>query len=421
LADLARLTYHSAPTDGSANSALLHSLKPARRKRKEGPRVHTLKSACLVVVLLGVLYGVYTALNKPDFLAPTNTEPVEVDTPEIDYGASQQPYPATAAAGSIPSEISADRPSSTGLYQPNTETSPLPPPLAPPTTTPSGLQRSAYEAPITSPAAESGFGSSPGSSSESTAPPLTSVAPASSPLPSPAIAAYDLKHDLIEAEQLAAAGKFRAALAQLTPHYAASDLAPEERRLVLAWLDALAAKVIYSREHLLAPAHQVRRGEDLYKIAQQYNVEYRLLQNINQEVTDPLVLVPATELKVIPGPFRADVKLAAGELTLYVGELYAGRFSFALGDQPPAPGKYKVIDKRAQQKTYVGFDGRVVAANDPNNPYGGWWISLGGEVAIHGSPLVPSSQTLGCISLSPQDAKDVYSILSLGSEVTIEQ
>jgi hypothetical protein len=136
-------------------------------------------------------------------------------------------------------------------------------------------------------------------------------------------------------------------------------------------------------------------------------------------VSDPLILVPSTELKVVPGPFQADVNLATGEITLLLGDLYAGRFPFVLGDQPPHPGDYKVVDKRSQQKTYVGFDGRVIPANDPTNPYGGWWLCLGGEVAIHGSPASPSEKTLGCISLSPQDAADVYGILSIGSEVKI--
>jgi hypothetical protein len=235
------------------------------------------------------------------------------------------------------------------------------------------------------------------------------------------LAAYALRNDLIESEQLIAAGKFKAALVKLSPHQANADLPSDERANLLGWLDALAAKVIYSRDHLLAAPHQVRKGESLYDVAHQYNVEYRLLQNINREVTDPLVLVPGTELKVIPGPFRADVNLTTGEMTLLLGELYAGRFPFAVGDQPPQPGEYRVVDKRAQQKTYVGFDGRVIAANDPANPYGGWWINLGGEVALHGSALVPTQQTLGCISLSPQDAQDLFSILTLGSEVKIRR
>ena len=382
--------------------------------------MHTLKSACLVIVLLGVLYGVYVALNKPELAMPGAGPPSDAAAPMIDYGTSATSttgWPATIAppkSDPIPSDPSADRSARGGAYEPRIES-----PAVTPSTSPStGLQRSTYEAPISSPAAESAFSGTTSSAPDSTAPPLTSVSP--SPSQSPALAAYDLKRDMAEVEQLIAAGKFKSALAKLTPHYENAELPEDQRRALLTWLDALAAKVIYSREHLVAPAHHVRKGEDLYQIAQQYNVEYRLLQNINHEVTDPLILVPATDLKVIPGPFRGEAKLAAGELTLYVGDLYAGRFSFAVGDQPPQPGTYKVVDKRAQQKTYVGFDGRVVPANDPANPYGGWWISLGGEVAIHGSPLSPSSKTLGCISLSPQDAKDLYSILSLGSEVKID-
>src|SRR5262249_36064866 len=141
-----------------------------------------------------------------------------------------------------------------------------------------GLQRSAYEAPATSPAGES----SPAGSAN-----LTPVAPETTPAASPAsdaaaaaapaLAAYSLRRDLMECEQLVAENKFRAALAKLTPHYANADLTVEQRALLHSWLDALAAKVIYSREHLLASPHQVRRGQDLYQIAHEYNVEYRLL------------------------------------------------------------------------------------------------------------------------------------------------
>jgi L,D-transpeptidase catalytic domain/LysM domain len=394
--------------------------------------VNTLKSAALVIVLLGVLYGVYVALNKPEPLGQT-ASPGGDGAPLIEYGGSSS---ATSYPSSIPplagSQSDTPAPASRsvrgGDYQPNFDTGSMPPPTtAPPTSPPlepataaaaSGLQRSGYESPASNPAAES---SSTGSSSQPSA--LEPVSPATSARDAaPAIAAYDLRRDLAEAEQLVAAGKCKAALARLTPYYAKADLPGDQRAVLMSWLDALAAKVIYSREHCLASAHQVRKGETLYDVAHQYNVEYRLLQNINRrEVSDPLVLVPATELKVVPGPFRADVNLTTCEVTLLVGDLYAGRFPFALGDQPPQPGDYRVVDKRSQQKTYVGYDGRVIAANDPNNPYGGWWISLGGDVAIHGSPASPSDKTLGCISLSPQDVTDIYGILSIGSDVKIRR
>jgi lipoprotein-anchoring transpeptidase ErfK/SrfK len=61
------------------------------------------------------------------------------------------------------------------------------------------------------------------------------------------------------------------------------------------------------------------------------------------------------------------------------------------------------------------------SAPRPANPFGSIWIDLGNDVAIHGSAEAPSSydDRLGCISLSPRDARDVYGILSIGSEVII--
>jgi lipoprotein-anchoring transpeptidase ErfK/SrfK len=266
-------------------------------------------------------------------------------------------------------------------------------------------------------------GSSAGSSSQSATPESSNAAAtAGASSSSPAIAAWSLRRDWQEAEQLVNEGKFKAALAKLSPHYLSPEVPSDQRTPLAAWLDALAAKVIYSREHLLAAPHHVRKGETLFEIADQYNVPWRLLANINSHaVSDPRVLVQGTELKVVPGPFRAHINIATNELTLFVSDLYAGRFPLSIGDQPPPAGQYKVVDKMSQQKTYYGLDGRVIPANEPSNPYGGWWISLGGDVSIHGSPATPETQKLGCLSLSPQDARDVYGILSMGSDVTIQR
>lgn len=404
--------------------------------------MNTIKSAAMLAVLLGVLYGVYQALSKPDVFNQAHPAGEGVPPLQIDWGTNGAIPPApqpggysrgpangwntgAPAAGGGAFAPSPESPANSH-YSSNSQYSPEPATQAVATTTTgeSGLARSAYETAVPqtelSPAAEAPTSSSP-TQPDATAVSQASVAAAQAA--APALAAYDLKRDMAEAEQLINENKFRAALAKLTPHYANADLPSEQRAMLFSWLDPLAGKVIYSREHLLASAHQVRKGETLYDVAHQYNVEYRLLQNINsRDVSDPLVLVPATELKVVPGPFRADVNLTTGELTVLVGDLYAGRFPFTLGDQPPQPGDYKIIDKRSQQKTYVGFDGRVIPGNDPANPFGGWWISLGGEVAIHGSPSIPGDKTLGCISLSPQDAQDVYGILSIGlSEVKIRR
>lgn len=452
--------------------------------------MNTLKSAALLVVLLGVLYGVYVTLSKPESPPEGGAAREELAPPLIEYGSwngSSSPTapPATAPGASLPAAGGPAAPAATANW-PSTgssvwasagsfaaagvpggaasyEASAGGAGAAPggvggaavtvpsdPTASRGGLARSAYEVPATSPLdsslvpaarqvppLEPAAGGARKADTRMAEPPapLTSAASSDSgaqsagdssaarsagDASSPALAAYTFKHDLLEAQQLVEAGKFRLALAKLTPHYHAAALGDAERSTLLAWLDALAGKVIYSREHLLAPPHQVRSGETLFTIADRYHVSHRLLQAINhREVSDPMALVPGIALKVVPGPFRAEVDLTRSEITVFVQELYGGRFPFTLGDQPPAPGEYQVVDKQHQQRSYYGLDGRIIPANDPANPYGGWWISLGAEVCIHGSPAVPPEKPLGCISLSPQDARDLYSILSLGSPVKI--
>jgi LysM repeat protein len=406
--------------------------------------VNTLKSAALVVVLLVVLYGVYVALSKPEFApgaAHTSQSADDIGAPLVEFGpeatsAPQMTLPppplmpgrestnsAAPSPGAVPRAGTFQPPNGADALPPTTVVPALTPPLDPTASSGSELKRSSHETPVTF-AADSVSTPTNSASVTPTTDSAAAVAPADLTPASASsnISAVSLRREWPEVEQLVGAGKFKSALAKLSPHYLSTDLAADQRAQLVAWLDALAAKVIYSPDHLLTEPHRVRKGEVLFDIAKQYNVSWMLLQSINhRQVSDPMVLVPGTDLKIVPGPFRADVNLMASEVTLFVGELYAGRFPFTLGDQPPQPGQYKVIDKQQDQRSYYGLDGRIIPANDPSNPYGGWWISLGGEVCIHGSPLAATPAPLGCVSLSPQDAKDVYSILSMGSEVTIRR
>jgi lipoprotein-anchoring transpeptidase ErfK/SrfK len=178
--------------------------------------------------------------------------------------------------------------------------------------------------------------------------------------------------------------------------------------------------VIYSTEHHVREPHKVGGSETLMDVASRYSVPWQLLKNING-ISDPEVLDPGTELKIVSGPFRAHVNLAKGELTLFAGRLYAGRFPISVGQDPtPAPGDYLVRDKQIE-RTYYARDGRTIPGEHPENPYGNVWIDLGGEMCIHGSPpsTSRSNERLGCISLSPIDAADVFGILSQGSKVKI--
>ncbi len=199
--------------------------------------------------------------------------------------------------------------------------------------------------------------------------------------------------------------------------YKSQDLTSEEQEELLNLLDPLAAKVIYSQEHLVTQPYEVRGNETLMDIAARFNVPWQLLQKING-IQNPRVLLPGTQLKVVEGPFIAEVDLKTQELTVFLGSLYAGRFPVSVGQDPvPFDGDYKVREKKEDRPYFA--QGGTIPADSPKNPFGKVWMDLGSEMSIHGSPPGGGDARLGCISLSPRDAEDVYSILSVGSTVRV--
>jgi lipoprotein-anchoring transpeptidase ErfK/SrfK len=363
--------------------------------------VNTLKSAALVIVLAGVLYGVYVTLHQPPPEPPPGLtrEQVEQDTvpPEVDFGPGASENNISAVPGGSrevsPRKMKPSFPSEEGNSS------------APPLTLDESLP----------PGPEVATGVAETQAGHET--PLPDGNPRASEVN---LTAANFKRDWISATYQVDEGKFREALATLTPYYRSPDLQPEQQAQLLEWLDALAAKVIYSSEHHLASPHVVTSDrERLVDVARKYGVSAQLLASINHEaINNPNVLVVTTRLKVVPGPFRAEVDLASSEITIFLDKLYAGRFPFALGDEPPAPGQYQVRETKMEQ-TYFGE--RVIPAGDPNNPYGQWWLDLGNNASIHGSPARSQpGKVRGCISLSPQDAQDVAAILAVGSKVVVK-
>jgi lipoprotein-anchoring transpeptidase ErfK/SrfK len=222
------------------------------------------------------------------------------------------------------------------------------------------------------------------------------------------------------ADAMFAKGQLKEALATLSVFYGMPNLSQTQRGQLLSRLDPLAREVIYSRRHLLEQPHRVGASETLVEIASRYDVPWELLANVNQ-VKDPVTVLPGTELKMIRGPFRAEVDLTGKQMTLYLGDLYAGRFEIEVGNDPtPAPGTFTVQEKQTSH-VYYDRSGTPVPAGSPENPYGNMWMDLGGQICIHGSPNTVQPSKQGCISVAGDYADDVYGILSQGSSVTIRR
>jgi lipoprotein-anchoring transpeptidase ErfK/SrfK len=248
----------------------------------------------------------------------------------------------------------------------------------------------------------------------------TSTAPAAASPAAPVEPNQGLANAIRTADRQYAADQPMDALLTLSLFYNSPDLTPSDRDALISRLDPLAASVIYSRRHLLEQPHRVAANETLMEIAAKYELPWQLLANING-IEDPVAVVPGTELKVMRGPFRAEVDPARNELTIFLRDLYAGRFKIAVGAEPaPQPGTYTIQEKQSA-RTFYDRNGSPVPPGDARNPYGTVWMDLGKQLCIHGSPDRNSPSTSGCISLSGDDADDLYGILSQGSSVTIRR
>lgn len=222
-------------------------------------------------------------------------------------------------------------------------------------------------------------------------------------------------------------GRFAVALQSLSALYRGPNLSVSQREQLVTLLDQLAGSVIYAPDFELEPAHVVQSTETLDTVAANYGLNPTFLGRVNG-LSPAAPLAPGTRLKVVRGPFRAEVSLTDREITLFLGELYAGRFNCAIGRDLPAQVRDMSVVRAEGARPFVDFrTGEQISAGAANNPYGNHWIELTSAsvpgtagLGIHSfGTEIDASDTRGCVSVSPAEAVDLTAILSPGSRVVV--
>jgi lipoprotein-anchoring transpeptidase ErfK/SrfK len=224
-----------------------------------------------------------------------------------------------------------------------------------------------------------------------------------------------------QVDKFIAEENYQNALRLLSRYYRSTELTGPQRQRLIGWLDALAGKVIFSAEHHLQSTPYTVSNESLDDIGQRWKVPAQLIFNINQ-ANIPVVsaIQPGTELKAIQGPFDAEIDLDQKIMTLFLDDLYAGRFPIVVGiSGSPKPGDFQVLVKSATGHSWRDSEGQEYAPGTPENGYGPHWIGLSGSLCIHAVSDSAKDGHHGCIGLSQQDAKDVFGILAEGSSIKI--
>lgn len=421
--------------------------------------MNSLKTGFVVAVLLAAGFGAYEMFVKPTRMPQNQLSDVTPWTPsEIEFQSSQGNQTSQAAAVTVSADAAgavaspSSRPSTPKLPEVNIPrdsipsegsssvvgvTDPTTLPESGPTTvlgavpsTVSPLPHGSYtdgpplnDASVASnrtPINSSGHLGKVDETGESSPPLITSPVTDGNPQEFQSNISMDnaFANDWRSVQDQLSEGHMADALLALSLWYGSPDLPTDQNEKLNGLLDQLAGTVIYSTHHFMQAPYQVSVGETLNQIADQFKLPWQFLAKVNS-IPNPNELVVGQELKVVHGPFRAEIDLDSQELTLFLHRHYAGRFSIRIGQTPfPNSGQYEVVDQMVEGRDYVAGDGSLIPVGAPSNPYGQLSLGLTDGLVIHAGPNRDGG-SVGCIMLQQKDLEDICLILSLGSRVTI--
>jgi lipoprotein-anchoring transpeptidase ErfK/SrfK len=218
----------------------------------------------------------------------------------------------------------------------------------------------------------------------------------------------------------------------------------------LSAADAAAAKRLMSeanRQIVFSPrrfaadpfqgTHTVQSGEVLQKIAYGEGVTWEYLCRING-LADPRRMRAGATLKTVRGPFHAVVTKGTFAMDVYLGSpgkagaMYVTTLPVGLGANDSTPTGTWVAGGKLKNPAYFSPRGEgIIAADDPKNPLGEFWISLQGvegqavgkvSYGIHGTiepESIGTQSSLGCIRLRAEDIALVYELLVEGKSMVV--
>lgn len=197
---------------------------------------------------------------------------------------------------------------------------------------------------------------------------------------------------------------------------------PEWREALRSRIEKTAESIYFAKQpHYMTP-YVIQPGDQLTKIGKLYNVPWEYLAALNE--VDPKKIRTGQKLKVIKGPFAAVVDLHCFELTIQHHGFFVKRYKVGIGKDGTSPIGEFTIKNKLLNPTYYGPDGNVIAADDPKNPLGEYWIDIGDSYGIHGTiepDSIGKAESKGCIRMTNEDAEEVYGFLGVGAKVIIRR
>lgn len=166
--------------------------------------------------------------------------------------------------------------------------------------------------------------------------------------------------------------------------------------------------------------YEVKPGDTLVKIAKEFNTTVELISKSNNLSSDKIM--PGRKIKVWKASFTIFVDKSQNILLLKTGEEIFKTYIVSTGKDNSTPtGTFKITTKLTNPTWFKA--GAVIPAGSAENVLGTRWLGFNlPGYGIHGTvePQNLGKQvTEGCVRLSNSDVEELYTIVPLGTEVTI--
>ncbi len=167
--------------------------------------------------------------------------------------------------------------------------------------------------------------------------------------------------------------------------------------------------------------YEIKLGDTLSKIAKEFKTTPDLIMKSNNMSSDRLV--PARKIKVWAMPFTILVDKSQNLLLLKSNEEVFKTYVVSTGLNNSSPvGNFKITNKLMNPTWFKA--GAVVSAGSPENILGTRWMGFDlAGYGIHGTTEPQSlgrQVTQGCVRMLNAEVEEIYTIIPIGTEVTIE-
>lgn len=209
------------------------------------------------------------------------------------------------------------------------------------------------------------------------------------------------------------------------------DAKEEYPELRTAWF-TLTMKQLFSPTITEMPKSEyyvVQQGDTLDGIARRFSTTAELLEESNG--VDPRRLQIGKRLKIVTGKFRLKISKSKNMLQLLSEDVVLNEYPIGTGKFGKTPvGAFKISDKVKEPPWFK--DGRSIPYGDPENVLGTRWMkleSIDGQKELTGYGLhgtddessIGKQSSEGCIRLKNRDVEELYKIVTVGTEVLIEE